>query len=92
MNRMGAQATKRLRDVFHLSKDATLTFTARLASTAKLRSIGKMTELSIDTQSVRVRLELMEKKPIDVEILRYCLKKAKRLISPLRMLLRRVNG
>ena len=36
-----------------------------------------MTELSIDTKNkrVRVRLELLgEKEPIDVEILRYCLK------------------
>jgi hypothetical protein len=45
MNGLEAQVVKRLRMVFHVSKDATLTFTVRLASTAKLRSIGKMTEL-----------------------------------------------
>jgi len=55
-----------------------LGFTTRVAINAKLRSIGEMTELSIDTKTkqVRVRLELVgEKEPIDVEILRYSLKK-----------------
>jgi hypothetical protein len=54
-----------------------LGFTARVAINAKLRSIGEMTELSIDTKTkqVRVRLELVgEKEAIDVEILRYSLK------------------
>jgi len=54
-----------------------LAFTARVAINTKLRSIGQMTELSIDTKNkrVRVRLELLgEKEPIDVEILRYSLK------------------
>jgi hypothetical protein len=44
---------------------------------SKLRGIGEMTELSIDTKKkrVRVRLELVgEKEPIDVEIIRYSLK------------------
>jgi hypothetical protein len=52
-------------------------YTARVAINRKLRSIGEMTELSIDTQNkrVRARLELLgEKEPIDVEILRYSLK------------------
>ena len=52
-------------------------FTARLAINTKLRSIGQMTELSIDTKNKRVcvRLELLgEKELIDVEILRYSLK------------------
>ena len=43
----------------------------------KLRGIGEMTELSIDTKRkrVRVRLELVgEKEPIDVDIIRYSLK------------------
>jgi hypothetical protein len=66
-----------LRDVLHHSKDAAVAFTARIAINIKLRLIGQMTELSIDTQNkrVRVRLELLgENEPIDVEILRYCLK------------------
>jgi hypothetical protein len=49
----------------------------RFATNTKLRSIGEMTELSIDTKTkqVRVRLELLgENEPIDVEILRYTLK------------------
>ena len=75
--RLGAPGTKRLRDVLHRSKDTTLAFTARVAINTKLRSIGEMTELSIDTKTkrVRVRLELLgEREPIDVEVLRYSLK------------------
>ena len=55
-----------------------MAFTTRVAINAKLRSIGEMTELSIDTKTkrIRVRLELVgEKEPIEVEILRYSLKK-----------------
>ena len=77
ISRLGAPATKRFRDVFDRSKDATFAFAVRLAPNAKLRSIGEMTELSIDTKTkrVRVRLELLgEKEPIEVEILRYTLK------------------
>ena len=77
ITRPGVPATKRLRDVLHRSKDATLAFTVRLATNIKLRLIGEMTELSIDTKTkrVRVRLELLgEKEPIEVEILRYTLK------------------
>jgi hypothetical protein len=77
LSRRGAVTTKRLRDVLYRSKDATLAFTTRVAINAKLRSIGEMTELSIDTKTkrIRVRLELLgEKEPIEVEILRYSLK------------------
>ncbi len=61
----------------HRSKDATLAFTTRIAINTKLRSIGKMTELCIDTKNkrVRLRLELIgEQEPIDIDILRYSLK------------------
>ena len=54
-----------------------MAFTTRVAINTKLRSIGQMTELSIDTKKklIRVRLELLgENEPIDVEILRYSLK------------------
>ena len=54
-----------------------MAFTARVAINTKLRSVGEMTELSIDTKNkkVRVRLELLgETEPIDVDILRYSLK------------------
>jgi environmental stress-induced protein Ves len=70
-------ATKRLRDVLHRSKDATLAFTARVAINTKLRSIGQMTEFLIDTKNkrVRARVDLLgENEPIEVEILRYSLK------------------
>ncbi|PYI71463.1 MAG: hypothetical protein DMF08_08435 [Verrucomicrobia bacterium] len=47
----------------------------------KLRSIGEMTELSIDTKNKRIclRLELLgETEPVDVDILRYSLKRERR--------------
>jgi hypothetical protein len=59
---------------FRRSKDATLAFTARIAVNSKLKGIGEMTELSIDTKKrrVRVRLELVgEAEPIEVEITKY---------------------
>jgi len=52
-------------------------FTTKIAINAKLRSIGKMTELSIDTKNkrIRIRLELLgETEPIDVDVSRYGLK------------------
>jgi len=54
-----------------------LAFTARVAINTKLRSMGQMTELLIDTKNkrVRARVELLgETEPIEVEILRYSLK------------------
>ena len=54
-----------------------MAFSARVAINIKLRSIGEMTELFIDTKKkrVRVRVELLgENEPIDVDILRYSLK------------------
>jgi hypothetical protein len=66
-----------LRNVLHRSKDATLAFTTKIAINAKLRSIGEMTELSIDTKNkrIRIRLELLgETEPIDVDVSRYSVK------------------
>jgi hypothetical protein len=73
----GVLSTKSIQPFLRRSKDATLGFTTRLAINTKLRGIGEMTELSIDTKKkrVRVRLELVgEKEPINVEIIRYSLK------------------
>jgi hypothetical protein len=73
----GVLSTKGIQTFLRRSKDATLGFTTRLAINTKLRGIGEMTELSIDTKKkrVRVRLELVgEKEPINVEIIRYSLK------------------
>src|SRR5215472_16554029 len=75
---MGGSATKGVRDFLHRSKDATLAFTARVVINRRLNSIGEMTELSIDTKKkrIQVRLDLVgEKEPIEVEVLRYNLKK-----------------
>jgi len=66
-----------VRTFLRRSKDATLAFTARVASNSYLKGIGEMTELSIDTKKrrVRVRLELRgEVEPIEVEITKYSLK------------------
>ncbi len=63
-----------MRAFLRRSKDATLAFTARIAINSKLKEIGEMTELSIDTQKrrVRVHLELVgEPEPIEVEITKY---------------------
>jgi len=72
-----AAASGEVRTFLRRSKDATLAFTARLASNSWLKGIGEMTELSIDTKKrrVRVRLELLgEAEPIEVEITKYNLK------------------
>jgi hypothetical protein len=62
---------------FRKSKDFTLAAAARLAVNIKLRGIGQMTELSIDTKKRRifVRLDLIgEAEPIQIEIVKYNLK------------------
>ena len=66
-----------MRAFLRRSKEATLAFTARVAVNSKLKGIGEMTELSIDTKKrrVRVHLELVgEAEPIEVEITKYNLK------------------
>jgi hypothetical protein len=63
-----------VRSFLQRSKDATVGFAARVAINAKLRGIGEMTELSIDTKQKRIwmRVELTgEREPIEVEITRY---------------------
>ena len=69
--------SREVRAFLRRSKDATLAFTARVASNSWLKGIGEMTELSIDTKKrrIRVRLELLgEAEPIEVEITKYNLK------------------
>jgi hypothetical protein len=71
---MRAAAHGEVRAFLRRSKDATLAFTARIAINSKLKGIGEMTELSIDTKTrrVRARLELVgEAEPIEVEITKY---------------------
>jgi hypothetical protein len=66
-----------VRSFFQRSKDATIGFAARVAINSKLRGIGEMTELSIDTKNkkVWVRLELAgEVEPIEIEITSYRLR------------------
>jgi hypothetical protein len=66
-----------VQNFFRKSKDVTLAVAARLAVNTRLRGIGQMTELSIDTKKRRVlvRLELLgEAEPIEIEIVRYNLK------------------
>ena len=66
-----------MQNFFRKSKDVTLAVAARFAVNARLRGIGQMTELSIDTKKRRllVRLELVgEAEPIEIEVGRYNLK------------------
>ena len=53
-------------------------FAARVAINSKLRGIGEMTELAIDTKNrrLRVRLELKgEQEPIEIDVTRYELRR-----------------
>jgi hypothetical protein len=72
-----AVPTATVRNFFHKSKDVTISAAARFAVNARLRGIGQMTELSIDTKNRRIlaRLELIgEAEPIEIEIVRYTLR------------------
>ena len=63
--------------MFFIVPKMRLWLSARVAINSKLRSIGQMTELLIDTKNkrVRARVELLgENESIEVEILRYSLK------------------
>ena len=63
-----------MRGLFQRSKDAAVGFAARVAINTKLRGIGEMTELAIDTKNrrLRLRLELVgEKEPIHIDVTRY---------------------
>ena len=63
-----------VRGLFQRSKDAAVGFAARVAINSKLRGIGEMTELAVDTKNrrLRVRLELLgENEPIDIDVTRY---------------------
>jgi hypothetical protein len=68
-----------LRRVLRGSKDAALAFGARTYFNSRLRRIGEMTELSIDTKkrTLHVRLELRgEAAPIEIHVSKYDLKKS----------------
>jgi hypothetical protein len=65
------------RSFFQRSKDASVGFVARAAINAKLRGIGEVTQLSIDTKSKRIRLrvELIgEREAVDIDVIRYRLR------------------
>lgn len=71
--------TQQLRRVLRGSKDAALGFGARAYVNSRLRGIGEMTELSIDTKkrAFRVRLDLVgETRPIEIHVEKYELKQA----------------
>ncbi len=70
--RVAAKVQKVLRD----SKDAALAFGTRVFLNTRLRGIGDMTELVIDTkkQSVRVRVNLLgEAEAIEIDVKKYLL-------------------
>jgi hypothetical protein len=69
--------TQPLRSVLRGSKDAALAFGARTYFNNRLRRIGEMTELSIDTKkrALHVRLDLLgEAAPIEIHVNKYELK------------------
>lgn len=71
--------TQQLRSVLRGSKDAVLSLGARAYLNSRLRGIGEMTELSIDTKkrAFRVRLDLVgEATPIEIQVEKYELKQA----------------
>ena len=71
----GLVATK-VKNVLRHSKDAALAFGARVFLNAKLRGIGDMTELVIDTkkQTVQVRVNLLgEAEAIEIDVKNYLL-------------------
>jgi hypothetical protein len=70
---------ERVRTLLRGSKDAALAFTARTFLNTRLRVIGEVSELSIDTTSraCRLRLDLLgEAEPIDIHITKYALKQS----------------
>jgi hypothetical protein len=70
-----------VRGFFQRSKDATVGFAARAAINSKLRGIGEVTDLAIDTKnkSMRVRVELIgESEPIEVNVTEYYLRRSDR--------------
>jgi hypothetical protein len=74
---VAAQPAAAVRGFLRRSKDSTLAFAARVAINVKLRGIGEMTELSIDTKrkKARVQLELLgEATPIQIEVVKFSLK------------------
>ena len=63
-----------VRNLFQRTKDATIGLAARAAINGKLRGIGEMTHLAIDTKNkrVQIRLELLgEHEPVEIDIIRY---------------------
>jgi hypothetical protein len=63
-----------VRNLFRHSKDATAAFAARQAVNSKLRGIGELTSLSIDSENKKIHalLELAgELEPIEIEISKY---------------------
>src|SRR4051794_18519603 len=66
-----------MRSLFQRSKDATIGFAARSAINSRLRGIGEVIELSIDTnrKTIRARLALLgESEPIDIDVTSYQLR------------------
>ena len=67
-----------VRDVLRGSKDATLGFAARTWLNSRLRGIGELSDLSIDTKRQRIHLRLRlsgEAEPTEVYVRKYTLKR-----------------
>ena len=63
-----------VRRLFQRAKDVTVGFGARAAINSRLRGIGEVTELAIDTKNktIRARLQLLgETEPLDLHVTEY---------------------
>ena len=63
-----------MRRFLQRAKDVTVGFGARAAINSRLRGIGEVTELAIDTRNktIRARLELLgENEPLDIHVTEY---------------------
>jgi hypothetical protein len=79
LNTDATVVTEQVRRLLRGSKDAAIGFSARSFLNTRLRGIGEMTELSIDTKkrTIHMRLELLgEAEPIEIHIQEYRLKRA----------------
>ncbi len=74
VKRTRGRATTMLGNLLHGSKDVAIALSVRTLFNTKFRSVGQMTELSIDTQkhTIRLRMDLLgEAEPIEIHVKKY---------------------
>lgn len=74
----GGVVAARVRNLLRGSKDSALAFAARTFFNTRLRGVGEMTELAIDTKkrAVHSRLDLVgEAEPIEIHVRKYAVQR-----------------